>query len=332
MAALVQTYPQQTGTITMLQTRPASTSGAMSGNQSNPNHQYMGSSQAPRSAYPTGYRGSAAPIQPYAFTGTPNLNQNLQWQPYGTYRTNSSPAIPQSQSYDPNMIYRNQMVNNPAANNFAYAQNFGMSHGGSRDDSVIYSARNTVPAARPQSYIAIGSQPLVNPAAPIKNAPDRYRRPTSQQAAYHGRTQSSTLPVTLSVNNVNQVYAGQLASRASAPNLSNTLYVPGHGVSKDDVNLPRRSSPDEANRTRRRSVHALESSDLAKPVLKAGDATRPASPLGGRGLERDAKTNRTASSPAAHSRKGSTDSVSSSRSNHSRPSSRPSSVSSGVFL
>ena len=98
MAALVQTYPQQTTTVTMLQNRPSPNTTMMQQTQGHPSHQLMGgASQTPRAAYGgvtnhTGYRGSSGPVQQYAFTTTPSLHQVAQWQPYGTYRTNTSPV------------------------------------------------------------------------------------------------------------------------------------------------------------------------------------------------------------------------------------------------
>ncbi|CAG9937610.1 unnamed protein product [Clonostachys rosea f. rosea IK726] len=82
MAALVQTYTKETAPITMFQTRPTSATGRMPSGQQT--HQYSGSmAQSPRTATQfgatPGYRGST-PIQQYAFTSTPSLNQSNQWQ------------------------------------------------------------------------------------------------------------------------------------------------------------------------------------------------------------------------------------------------------------
>lgn len=116
MAALVQTYSQETGTITMLQTRPTSATGRIPSGQQQPLPQFGNSTQAPRAAYHgnatfTGYRGSSTPVQQYAFQSTPSLN-NI------TYRGSGSAA--------------------------------GVTQAGSRDDSVILNARHGVPVARPQ--------------------------------------------------------------------------------------------------------------------------------------------------------------------------------------
>ncbi|KND95269.1 Protein BNI4 [Tolypocladium ophioglossoides CBS 100239] len=324
MAALVQTYPQQTGTVTMLQTRPSSTSGIMSASQPHANHQYMGSSsQAPRSAYhgtsSTGYRGSTAPVQPYAFTSTPNLNQTMPWQQYGAYRTNSSPAAAGAQSFDQNLNYRAPLLNNPSTANMGYAPSFGISHGGSRDDSSLSTPRNITPTARPQSYLSVNTQPSFSSGAPIRNTPERYRRP-SGGAVHHSRSQSSTLPSSIAMANTPQLYNAQGVPRHSATSPSGS-----HGLvavsSFDDMHLYNRlSSQEDIKRMRRRSMHTIDTPDFHKGGLVPGDATRSEGPSTGRNADKDLKPSRMAPH-TTHSRSGSSESVSSTRSSHSRPSS-----------
>ena len=108
MAALVQSYPQQSGTITMLQTRPSSSSGMLPQGQSQ--SQSYGGSQGQRNSFygnsgPIGgqqaYRTNSGPIQPYAFTSTPNYHVSApRQQNVVSYRTASSPAVPTMQSFD----------------------------------------------------------------------------------------------------------------------------------------------------------------------------------------------------------------------------------------
>ena len=314
MAALVQTYPQQTGTVTMLQTRPSSTPGIMSASQPHANHQFN-SSQGPRSAYhgtgTTGYRGSTTPVQPYAFTSTPNLNQTTAWRQYGNNRTYSSPAVPGIQSFDQNVNYRVPIMNSSSAANLGYSQSFGISHGGSRDDSALATPRNITPQPRPQSYLSVGTQPSFSSGVSGRNTPDRYRRP-SGGAVHHNRTQSSTLPSSITMVNTNQQYNNQGVSRqtATSPPGSQGLVAV---ASLDDIQLYNRSfSQDDAKRMRRRSVHTIDTPDFHKGGLVPGDATRAEGPSTGR----NGVTSR-----SAHSRSGSSESVSSTRSSHSRPSS-----------
>ena len=105
MAALVQTYSHETGTITMLQARPTSaTSRVPSGQQ-----QFGHSPQAPRAAYHGnatfgGYRGSSTPVQQYAFQSTPSLNNTFlsppaagTQSPRDDFARHGGPASGQSQ-------------------------------------------------------------------------------------------------------------------------------------------------------------------------------------------------------------------------------------------
>lgn len=308
MAALVQTYPQQTGTVTMLQTRPSSTSGMMSTSQPHPNHQFMGSApQSPRSPYQgavsSGYRGNNAPVQPYAFTSTPNLNQTMSWQQYGAYRTTSSPAVGGAQSYDVNSNYRAPLQSAPLATNAGYSHSFGVGHGGSRDDSALSTNRNIIPTSRSQSSLAVNTQPLSS-GAPGRNAPDRYRRPSGGNV--HSRSQSSTLPSSISTGNSQQLYAAQGNPSYPAPNFQG-----GRGLaavsSFDDMHLHNRSFQEDSRRMRRRSMHTIDLPGSSKATLSPADATRP---------EKDSKSPRP-SHATTHSRSGSSESASSTQSSQS---------------
>ncbi|CAM1505404.1 Fc.00g110410.m01.CDS01 [Cosmosporella sp. VM-42] len=317
MAALVQTYPQQTGTVTMLQTRPNSTAIMIPTNQGQAGHQYMGGqSQAPRSPYaaPPGYRGSAAPVQPYAFTSTPNLNQNQQaWQSYGQYQ-----APTQARNYNPNVNYRPQhsasmtnLVQNPMGGQI-----------GSRDDSSIPPARNIVPAPRPQSAYLPGSsqQSFTAPTTTSnKAAPDRYRRTVNtqqNQQNVHGRSQSSVLPGNNGIPTATQLYNGPNPQQAAVPNRPNSFYNVVPGSSADDMQLY--GPGGDAKRARRRSVHSINSDSSSK--LKSQDKSKlGATAASVKVADKDSKTLRVVANPP--SRNGSSESIVSSRSSHSRPTS-----------
>ncbi|KAI9166693.1 tRNA-dihydrouridine synthase [Paramyrothecium foliicola] len=307
MAALVQTYPQQTGTVTMLQARPAPNSSMMAPVQSQPTHQFAGtSSQAPRLPYhnqPTPvYRGSTVPVQPYAFTSTPGLNSGVPWQQYGTYRTNSSPAVPMAQAFDPSLAHRSR--SQPM--NQGYVYQMGVGQGGSRDDSAIVQARNIIPAPRPHS--AYLNQGAFTQSATTKAAPERYRRP-SAQAAQHARSQSSTLPPTHGGGHSPSMSGSALAARPTS------LYAAGSGRTMDDMSLYRQSSMEDVRRARQQSIHSNNSSDKSvtheKPRIEDSSAAA-------KSRELDSKTLRVV---PVHSRNPSSESVTSTRSSHSRPSS-----------
>lgn len=309
MAALVQTYPQQTTTITMLQNRPNPNTAMMQQSQGHPSHQMMGgAAQTPRAAYggvtsPTGYRGSSGPVQPYAFTTTPSLHQVAQWQPYGTYRTNNAPAPVVPQQYDANMNFRGRFPGNQTQQGYNTLTTMGS--GASRDDSAIPTARNIAPQPRPQSAHLASTNHGYPAAQNGKAAPDRYRRP-GIQAGHHARSQSSTaLPA---------------ASAANTPNvLSNrptSFYATIPGTSKDDTHIYQPQNAEDAKRLRRRSMHALEQSmdfNGSFEIAPLGEGlSAPKSP------DHDAKNLRVV---PTHGRNASSESVNSSRSSHSRPSS-----------
>lgn len=324
MAALVQTFPQQTGTVAMLQARPSSNSGIMPANQSHANHQYMAApSQAPRSAYPavgsSGYRGSAAPVQPYAFTSTPNLNQNASWQQqHSAYRTRSSPAVPGAPTYDANPTYRPVFLGGPSSCSTGSQPQAvgGVGHGGSRDDSVL---RNTATPSRSQPFLSVNAQPPFGSGTTGRTAPDRYRRP-SGGAVHHARSQSSTLPSGITViNSTTQLHGA--AHRGHGHSVS--AGAGGKGLvsvsSMDDMHLHHRQAHEGAKRARRPSMH-VEAPELQRLASPPGDGARAGATSPARYADGSSRSQRPASS-AAHSRNGSADSMSSTLSSHSRPSS-----------
>lgn len=296
MAALVQTYTQDPSTITMLQTRPTSSTGRMPSGQQQPALSYAAVAQAPRSAYNGGYRGSSTPIQQYAFTSTPSLNQLPPLQQPTSHRT--SPT----QEYSPN-VARGRF---PAQTHVANNPNTSAGQLGSRDDLSIGQGGNGASSSRSQSA-HLGSG---------KVAPDRYRRPGNNQAGPHARSQSVTLPSTANLPNMAQFYGISNNSRTTLPARPTSFYATVPGSSMDDMHIPQQPKID-AKGLRRRSMQGLDSSSVLQlpqfdHSLKLGVDDSSLSP---------------AVSGTAHSRNGSSESVNSSRSNHSRPSSANRSVS-----
>jgi hypothetical protein len=318
MAALVQTYPQQTGTVTMLQARPTANTGMMAPGQPQQNHQFVaGSSQAPRSPYHNTagmtstpvYRGATVPVQQYAFTSTPSLNPAMPWQhqQYATFRTNSSPAVPGIQTFDPNIAHRSR--SQPM--NQGYVYHMGIGQGGSRDDTAIVQARHIVPAPRPHSAAYLAASNMGPPAQSTssKAAPERYRRP-SGQTPQHGRSHSSTLPPTLGMVHGQNNSSPTLAARPTS------LYAAGTSRTMDDMALHHQSSMDDIRRARQQSINSNTSSDKSaihdRPRLDTANSQAAVS------RDQDGKTLRVV---PVHSRNHSSESVNSTRSSHSRPSS-----------
>ncbi|KFA55819.1 hypothetical protein S40293_01975 [Stachybotrys chartarum IBT 40293] len=321
MAALVQTYPQ-TGTATMLQTRANPNTVMMPAGQPQLNPQFVGpTQQSSRSPYPAvgapqGFRGNTGAVQPYAFMATPNLNQTAQWPQYPMQRTNSSPAMALGQPYDPNMGYRQRLPANSAALNQGYVQHMGIGQSGSRDDSALVVPRNmNHQAPRPNStHLPMTSQPTPASASPVKPAPDRYRRP-SGQTGQHARSQT---PSALALGG--QLQSNPNPALASRPN---SFYATGSGGRPlDDMRLNRQSSLEDVKRAGVRSMHGGGSVEsLHSPThdrVKTEEGSRGDGASVGKGGDRDGRTLRVV---PMHSRNTSSESVSSSRSSHSRPSS-----------
>lgn len=322
----------------MLQTRTGSGSGMMPP-PSQQNQQY-GAPQQQRNYHspvgttaPMSYRGSAAPIQPYAFTSTPSLTPTGQWQPHPNSRSSSSSAVPTVNTFVDQTGYpRSRHTANGSLPNLP----MNMAPGGSRDDSSLPSpmaAMRGSSAPRPQStYLSSSTaQTSLTSASPVKSQPDRYRRP-SQRATDNGSPGQQVQPVASAPPSgsgmaaVSHLYTPQaIQERRPSPsnsNRPNSFYakVPG---TVDDMQLGR--YPEESKRFRRRSMPALDAVEVPKS-LAALDLKRPekspTSQSSPKGAADKAKTARLVTISASTTAKnGSSESLVSSRSSNSRPSS-----------
>lgn len=362
MAALVQSYPQSTGSVTLFQTRPTSASGMLPTQAQQYGH---GTSQQRNGlqglqgavARPVVYRGTA-PVQPYAFTSTPSLNQNTQWQQPRTSRTSSMPAVPTAQAFEqthnagrPRYLPNASMTNLPTGSDLVFSTT-----GGSRDDSSVpaMAARRMSPSPRLQStyMTAVPSQPALSQplAAPARIAPERYRRPTSRPndastSGPHFHPQSSASPSGSGMASVSHLYsqrgtADQKAVVFRNPNAvltarPNSLVSVTHGSAVDDLQLNRGSSHEEAKRFRRRSLPALDSAGFTKllappdQVQQMEERSRQEALAPPKSAEKEQKSVKLSAAAtmaaenykSSHIRSGSSESRVSSRSSSSRPSS-----------
>jgi len=289
MAALVQTYPQQSGTVTMLQTRPASASGMLPVPQSPGAQQYGGSQQrhsfygTPNGLGPVGHRGSSAPIQPYAFTSTPSLNTGSQWQQFGNFRASSSPSVPTLQSFHPNNAAQGRYAASASMTHLPSGSSMGYSSRGSRDDSALPGTRRVAPTPRPQSAYMTGSATQVSfaQATPVRISPERYRRPAPRGAdssgpVQQGQPQGSAAPSGKGMAAVGHLYNSRVAAEPKVGTSRNKAAALAHrpnsyspsapGTAADDIQLHRQYAPQDAARIRRRSMPALDSADYPKPL------------------------------------------------------------------
>ncbi|KAI2630509.1 hypothetical protein GGS21DRAFT_205112 [Xylaria nigripes] len=239
MAALVQTYPQQSGTVTLLQTRPESATAIMSGTSQGHSGQAYGN--ASKNGYygssggggpQSGYRsGTGAPVQPYAFTSTPGLANSGQLSQHGGYRTASGTTVPAlPQMVDPRM-------------------------------------QPSVPANRQSNTTS--TQATFAQAAASKASPERYRRTTPRlpdslpSVTQAQQAQGSGMATAVPLYTPRAVPRNQV----TIPNRPQSAYgglTPS--ATMDDMRLFRHHPEDEAKRYRRRSIHSINSPDFSSTL------------------------------------------------------------------
>ncbi|KAG4030274.1 hypothetical protein MFRU_012g00200 [Monilinia fructicola] len=354
MAALVQTVPQQTTTVTMLQTRPSSASGPLQPSQNQAAfHQYPVNPQQRNNFHglnnnnmPTSnFRGhnATASIAPYTFTSTPGLSIGSQQTQNGAQsrpeqvRTSSAPIVPTFQGGPGNPSSRSRYPVAPSVSTTSSSSSSELSQmPGTRDDSAITTARVATRAPRPNSTIITShSQNLAPPmASPAKPAPDRYRRPAIRRAESSTSSQASGPSSSAStMPNVLQFYgASTQAVNTQAPSLPTSPPQNQPSVTADDMQLNQRTTSEQAKRYRRRSIHTMdapENSNAPNPAfLQQG--SRQVSSASGRIDQQPEQHGQhpLRSSPVvtvrpatSHGRNDSTDSLKSTRSGHSRPNS-----------
>jgi hypothetical protein len=315
MAALVQSFPQQsTSTVTMLQTRPTSASGMLQ----NPSpvqtqQQYANSSShMHRNSYhgigggvSTTYRGqtSMAPVAPYAFTSTPGLAGNgAKMQAGSPYlrqdqRTASAPAIPTVKG--PEMLSRSRypaaasVSTNSTSSSSASDLSSGTQLSGSRDDSTLASPTFLATrVARPNSTLitstTIAATPptllAVNSPTSGKPSPDRYRRP-GQKRAENGPPSpqpSSPLvigaPQLLPMNKSNNAALKAAVDEMYAEH-HRSIYMPDLG-NFTDAQLKAFSKQAQAQQGTMRASSASGPQDYVHPLRSSPVSSRPASSPG----------------------------------------------------
>ncbi|OAA58550.1 hypothetical protein SPI_06623 [Niveomyces insectorum RCEF 264] len=297
MAALVQTYPQQTGTVTMLQTRPASAGGIISSGQPNP--QYAVSQQHRHSFYgntngmggaPILYRSNTAPIQPYAFTSTPSLNTNTHWQQqqqqqqqqqfqqhqqhlhqqassHGLRASSATPVLPKLQGVDGSGNL-SRTSRQPASASMINLSTASMAptvrYVGSRDDSSLpgQGARRVAATPRPQSAYLTGStqQLPLNQATPGRAPPDRYRRGGGSSGQNQQQKQNSNTQASAAPSGSGMASIGHLyAANGGGSNSSSSL----PDQQQKSASSSRNQTRQQMNDHRRNSFHDTVLSGVA---------------------------------------------------------------------
>lgn len=276
MAALVQTIPQHTSTVPVLQTRPSSSSGTFASSPQTQGSRYQNMSWSSFNAGNSGsYRTGQPIVAPYAFA--PNLGhpsspqQHRQsWSPHlrPEHRTFSAPTIPQgpimfSAGANPRVAY-------PAAGSVSNTSSSTSFHSHvSKDDSAIPSRqpRGDQPL-RPLSTANLPSPPIMNISSPtgaVKPSPNRYRRP---QRAEGVRAQSPA-PVSASASSLpaEDKTSGAMPVR---PILRSTVH--NRVSSVDDSSHTEKAAPE---RYRRRSLGNMDPASIPSLQLQLPTSSSP---------------------------------------------------------
>ena len=340
MAALVQAYPQQTSTVTMLQSRPSSSGASFQQQHSTSRSQQM--PRLPSSSNAGSYRGlSSGLVAPYAFTSTPQLTNNAAFlQNAGSphlrpqNRTLSAPNIlagnQQPLSGGSTLSPRQRIATSSPLSTSSSSSNSLQPSKKSMDDASITTRETSVDVpARPKSTLGVspsGSTQLTSSLTSPKPSPDRYRnasrpRVDSNNSGPNRIQAASASPSGSGMLAVGHHYSGQ-SHTPNGPS-ARTLQTmrsdkPGQtrNASTDDLNLPRpHSNAELAQRYRRRSVGSFEA---------AGDMSRSSSQTSSpqvhtsRGETRERRQSPETQRPvSSHAHHGSSDSVSSTRSTRS---------------
>lgn len=273
MAALVQTIPQQSGTVPVLQTRPSSSSGNFSSSQSlqsQPSRK-MSWNSFNTSSGSGGYRGGHHVVAPYAFTSTPNLsgnNQNRQsWSPHlkVEQRTTSAPSVPQGSPHFAHAGHP-RFVNHLAAGSVSSSSNSSVR---SKDDTALPSRhlRHDAPSLRPLSTASLASPSSYVNSSPVgKPSPDRYRRGNRRaENVPGGQSSTSHAPMFTPTVTVDD-HSSPSPSKGYVPSPPRNK---GHArvSSADETSRTERPSPDLAKRYRRRSWGTMDNAHLINMQL-----------------------------------------------------------------
>ncbi|KKK19198.1 hypothetical protein ARAM_004773 [Aspergillus rambellii] len=258
MAALVQTIPQQTSAVTVLQTRPSSSSGVFTSSQSlqqqNSRNPTMSWNTYNTTGNSGGYRAGHQVVAPYAFTSTPNLSNSTNMQNRQSssphmrpeLRTSSAPSLPQGSVTTAHPGVTSRFVNHPAAGSVSTSSsNSSIQSHMSKDDSAVPSRQlRGDPPLRPLSTANLPSPtpPFMNISSPTvaRPSPDRYRAAPDDQ----------TVPETPSP-----------PPHHLAPEAARNV---GHNraPSADDVSRTEKPQPELAKRYRRRSWGNMDNTAL----------------------------------------------------------------------
>ena len=277
MAALVQSFPSPTSTLTMLQSRSPSAETFQTGPSG---QQHQRSSQINRNIYSSSvggmggnYRGHnvMTPVAPYAFTSTPVLPtaaNPLRQHPTSPLlrhenRTSSAPTIPITQQTPISDPQTQSRPRPPAATSIYPPLDLANvvslpQKSGSKDDNSILTSNTKQNVVRPLSAIELNSPSLSSGPVQSETArplPERYRRnhrrteKTGQPSANAVTPGGSAPPSGSGMATVGHLYSNPLQS-SSTPSLTSYPAFRGSQLPHtgyEGGSQPRFSSLDDMN-------------------------------------------------------------------------------------
>ena len=243
---------------------------------------------------------SISPVAPYAFTSTPVVNtvvNPLRQHPTAPHlrqenRTSSAPVIPYTQMASHGIPTNNGRYHSPQTTASSSSSSIDSSavkapyqERISKDDSSIPAPRSDHISPRPLSSIELSSSSLATSLSPVslgKPAPDRYRRNHRRSETANVTSNSSqggsALPSGSGMATIGHLYNNPIQQSSKSalstyPTYKGSLSPLSQSsggleagsvprlLSRDDMNLHRQSSSEQAKRYRRRSISSLEAGE-----------------------------------------------------------------------
>lgn len=254
-----------------------SSSDAFQNSTAQPHHTQQRSSQMPRNqsynaqATGAGYRGTHAPIAPYAFSSTPQLRQETkstpaqQQQGHVVGLTRTGHPTHASSSSD------STVSTSGSSNHSLITPSFAAKEDGDFRKSVIDTLPGSMALSTPVPDLSLSM-----PEPSVKPSPGRYRRTASRTESSASVTGSSSTPTPTP-----QSPSSAAAVPAQIPRSNHGLQVnttdllpptrPGHNraSSVDDMHMARGGNGEQAKRYRRRSLSGIEAMATTTAPLTA---------------------------------------------------------------
>ncbi|KAF2277215.1 uncharacterized protein EI97DRAFT_449929 [Westerdykella ornata] len=290
MAQVLAPIVQTSGTITMLHTSPDAFQSPPAAAQPHPTRTSQMSRTQVYNAQNggTAYRGTAAPIAPYAFSSTPQLRQEG--------KSTSAPNLHSLQQMNParqsHPTHTSSSSDSTVSTSGSSSRSAATAQVTVNDDSAISTnARKSVIGGLPASAMNLSSSipdlPLAAAAldAPVKPSPDRYRRAARRTDSSGAATSSApTTPQPSPSIGGPVASGGSPSSNATSmvPAILDNAVRPGHNraSSVDDMQGTRQTTLEQAKRYRRRSHGGFDATPqfVSPPALNQISSTIVASP------------------------------------------------------